>query len=55
MQIIFNDNKINKEKKITNLFKVFPSLFLALEDCDIVFRNKKRDQKISGHQKNIDN
>ena len=54
MQIIFNDNKINKEKKTTNLFKVFPSSFLVLEDCDLVFKNKNQAQKISGRSKNFD-
>ena len=54
MQIIFNDNKINKEKKTTNLFKVYPGSFLVLEDCDIVFKNKKQDQKLSCGPKNLD-
>ena len=41
LRIIYTDNKLNKEKKITTLFKIYPSAFLELEDCDIVFQNKK--------------
>ena len=43
IQIIYNDIKSNKEKKITALFKIHPSSFLELEDCDIVFQNKKSE------------
>ena len=41
LRIIYIDNKVNKEKKITSLFKLHPSTFLELEDCDVVFQNKK--------------
>jgi hypothetical protein len=41
LKIIYNDNKINKEKKITALFKLQPNTFLELEDCDICLQNKK--------------
>ena len=41
LRIIYTDNKLNKEKKITTLFKIYPSAYLELEDCDIVFQNKK--------------
>ena len=41
LRIIYIDNKVNKEKKITSLFKLHPNTFLELEDCDIVFQNKK--------------
>ena len=41
LKIVYNDNKINKEKKITALFKLQPNTFLELEDCDICLQNKK--------------
>ena len=37
LKIIYNDNQINREKKITTLFKLHPSSYLELEDCDLVF------------------
>ena len=37
LKIIYNDKQINREKKITTLFKLHPSSYLELEDCDIVF------------------
>ena len=43
IQIIYNDSKSNKEKKITPLFKIHPSSFLELEDCDIVFQSNKNE------------
>ena len=43
IQIIYNDSKSNKEKKITALFKIHPSSFLELEDCDIVFQSNKNE------------
>ena len=43
IQIIYNDSKSNKEKKITSLFIIHPGSFLELEDCDIVFQNKKNE------------
>ena len=52
MQIIYNDNKISKEKKITALFKIHPSSFLELEDCDLVFKNKKKEHISSVHPQN---
>jgi len=51
MQVIYNDNKVNKEKKITNLFKIHPSSFLVLEDCDIVFQNKNHVPIPTGRKK----
>ena len=53
IQIIYNDNKINKEKKITTLFKIHQNSFLELEDCDIVFQNVKASSssKISSGNK----
>ena len=47
LRIIYIDNKVNKEKKITSLFKLHPSTFLELEDCDIVFQNKKNQSLTS--------
>ena len=41
IQIIYNDNKICKDQKITTLFKIHPNSFLELEDCDIVLQNKR--------------
>ena len=43
LRIIFNDNKINKERKITTLFEIHSGSFLEIEDCDIVFQNKKNE------------
>ena len=43
IQIIYNDSKSNKEKKITALFKMHPSSFLELEDCDIVYQHNKNE------------
>ena len=43
IQIIYNDSKSNKDKKITSLFIIHPGSFLELEDCDIVFQNKKNE------------
>ena len=48
LRIIYNDNKINKDKKITTLFKLHPSSLIELEDCDIVFQNKKNGQTTLG-------
>lgn len=48
LKIIYNDSKVNKDKKITSLFKLHPSTFLELEDCDIgfhTFSNKKSNNK----------
>ena len=53
MQIIYNDNKISKEKKITPLFKIHQSSFLELEDCDIVFHNKKSEHISSSSPQNL--
>ena len=39
LKIIYNDSKVNKDKKITTLFKLHPSTFLELEDCDIGFQS----------------
>ena len=38
MRILYDDSKVNKDKKITILFKLHPSTFLELEDCDIGFQ-----------------
>ena len=38
LRIIYNDSKVNKDKKITSLFKLHPNTFLELEDCDIEFQ-----------------
>ena len=38
MRIVYNDSKVNKDKKITTLFKLHPSTYLELEDCDIGFQ-----------------
>ena len=38
LRIVYNDSKVNKDKKITTLFKLHPSTFLELEDCDIDFQ-----------------
>ena len=38
LKIIYNDSQVNKDKKITTLFKLHPSTFLELEDCDIGFK-----------------
>ena len=43
IQIIYNDSKLNKDKKKTPLFKIHPSSFLELEDCDIVYQHKKNE------------
>ena len=47
LRILYNDSKVNKDKKITILFKLHPSTFLELEDCDIGFQNitKKKEKK----------
>ena len=47
LRIVYNDSKINKDKKITTLFKLHPSTFLELEDCDIGFQtlSKKKSNK----------
>ena len=57
LKIIFNDHTINREKKITTLFKLRPSSFLELEDCDIVFQNKNKQKISSGppHTQNDNN
>ena len=51
LRIIYTDNQLNKEKKITSLFKIYPSSFLELEDCDIVFQTKKNEIIPSGMPK----
>lgn len=38
LRIVYNDSKVNKDKKITTLFKLHPSTYLELEDCDIGFQ-----------------
>ena len=43
LRIIYTDNNLNKEKKITTLFKIYPSSYLELEDCDIVYNTKKNE------------
>lgn len=48
LRIIYNDNKINKDKKISTLFKLHPSSLIELEDCDIVFQNNKKGQTTLG-------
>ena len=53
LQIVYNDNKISKEKKITVLFKINPSSFLEFEDCDIVFQNKKNEHISSAPPQNL--
>ena len=53
IQIVYNDNNLNKEKKISSLFKIHPCSFLELEDCDIVFRNKKNEHKSSSPPQNL--
>ena len=53
MQIVYIDNKISKEKKITALFKIHQSSFLELEDCDIVFQNKKNERISSAPSQNL--
>ena len=53
IQIVYNDNKISKEKKITPLFKIHQSSFLELEDCDIVFQSKKNEHLSSAPPQNL--
>ena len=52
LRIIYTDNELNKEKKITTLFKIYPSSYLELEDCDIVFQSKKNEIIAPGLPKN---
>ena len=54
IQIVYNDDNLNKEKKISSLFKIHPSSYLELEDCDIVFRNKKNEHKFSASPQNLE-
>ena len=42
LRIVYNDSKVNKDKKITTLFKLHPSTFLELEDCDIGFQTPSK-------------
>ena len=51
LRIIYADNQLKKEKKITTLFKIYPSSFLELEDCDIAFQTKKNEIIPSGMPK----
>ena len=52
LRIIYTDKELNKEKKITTLFKIYPESYLELEDCDIVFQNKKNEIIPPGLPKN---
>ena len=49
LRIIYKDNKKIKENQIASLFKLHPNSFLQLEDCDIVFQNKKNKPITSAH------
>ena len=52
LRIIYTDKELNQEKKITTLFKIYPSSYLELEDCDIVFQNKRNEIIPPGLPKN---
>ena len=51
LRIVYNDSKVNKDKKITTLFKLHPSTFLELEDCDIGFQTFSK--KSSNEKKSV--
>ena len=52
LRIVYNDSKVNKDKKITTLFKLHPSTFLELEDCDIGFQNNSK-KKSNNEKKSV--
>jgi hypothetical protein len=52
LRIVYNDSKINKDKKITTLFKLHPSTFLELEDCDIGFQTLSK-KKSNNEKKSV--
>lgn len=41
LQIMYSENSVVEDKKITNLFKLHSGSQLELEDCDIVFQKEK--------------
>ena len=52
LRIVYNDSKVNKDKKITTLFKLHPSTFLELEDCDISFQTPSK-KKSNNEKKSV--
>ena len=53
LKIIYNDSKVNKDKKITTLFKLHPSTSLELEDCDIGFQSNKKTNNKNIEKKSV--
>ena len=52
LRIVYNDSKVNKDKKITTLFKLHPSTFLELEDCDIGYQTNSK-KKSNNEKKSV--
>ena len=53
LRIVYNDSKVNKDKKITTLFKLHPSTFLELEDCDIGFQTPSKKKSDNNEKKSV--
>lgn len=52
LKILYNDSEVNKDKKISTLFKLHPGALLELEDCDIGYQ-KNSKKKSNSEKKSV--